>query len=422
MSNYVVTTNFAAKDALISGNPLKLITGTGLTVEFNNIATAVASKLDSTAIVAPSGTLPASPYSYNPLAAAVVSNTDNAADLTGNGTNIPSLMMIQQQYGGSNINDGRNGLSIFTALTAPTSPTNAYRFYVGMSAYSNAFVSDNGTGGSPQGIVEAVTGSAQLTSAATNFYALLGGEFTVSANAGSSVTRKAIVCLNNWPTDTVQGSHTDAHIWSTAHAGATGSKVWAKLDDDAGVFPISTGGTLIQLVAALTSPSIATGIDFAGIPVTGNVLQWNSGASFIAGSGAAKLATLALNEALPGGSVFGAQGLAGAYTAAINGSTTTSQSFGLRLQAGTNASDFAFVVQNAVAGANFLLMDGTGKTTFGNSIGVNGATPPAQVSGWGTPAGPAVVTAFPATPTLAQCGAAIGKIIADLKALGIYAA
>lgn len=46
MSNYTPTTNFAAKDALISGNPLKLITGTGLTTEFNNIATMSATKAD----------------------------------------------------------------------------------------------------------------------------------------------------------------------------------------------------------------------------------------------------------------------------------------------------------------------------------------------------------------------------------------
>lgn len=47
MSNYTVTTNFLSKDALISGNPLKLVKGADLTVEFNNIATAVNSKYDS---------------------------------------------------------------------------------------------------------------------------------------------------------------------------------------------------------------------------------------------------------------------------------------------------------------------------------------------------------------------------------------
>lgn len=47
MSNYTKTINFAAKDALITGDPAKLILGTGLNTEFDNIATAISSKLDS---------------------------------------------------------------------------------------------------------------------------------------------------------------------------------------------------------------------------------------------------------------------------------------------------------------------------------------------------------------------------------------
>lgn len=57
MSSYTVTTNFLSKDALISGNPLKLVKGADLTVEFNNIATACNSKQDaSTAAVLQTGT------------------------------------------------------------------------------------------------------------------------------------------------------------------------------------------------------------------------------------------------------------------------------------------------------------------------------------------------------------------------------
>ena len=47
MSNYTQTTNFATKYALASGNPLKIVKGTEINVEFANIATAVATKADS---------------------------------------------------------------------------------------------------------------------------------------------------------------------------------------------------------------------------------------------------------------------------------------------------------------------------------------------------------------------------------------
>ena len=47
MSNYTKSTNFATKDALPSGDPLKIVKGTEIDTEFNNIATAVATKADT---------------------------------------------------------------------------------------------------------------------------------------------------------------------------------------------------------------------------------------------------------------------------------------------------------------------------------------------------------------------------------------
>lgn len=51
MSNYTKSTNFASKDSLASGNPLKIVKGTEIDTEFNNIATAVATKADSTDLI-----------------------------------------------------------------------------------------------------------------------------------------------------------------------------------------------------------------------------------------------------------------------------------------------------------------------------------------------------------------------------------
>jgi len=46
LTNYTKSTNFATKDALASGNALKIVKGTEIDTEFNNIATAVATKAD----------------------------------------------------------------------------------------------------------------------------------------------------------------------------------------------------------------------------------------------------------------------------------------------------------------------------------------------------------------------------------------
>jgi hypothetical protein len=48
MSNYVKATNFYTKDALLTGNPAKIIKGSEIDAEFNAIATAVSSKADTT--------------------------------------------------------------------------------------------------------------------------------------------------------------------------------------------------------------------------------------------------------------------------------------------------------------------------------------------------------------------------------------
>jgi hypothetical protein len=46
MSNYTKSTNFATKDNLSSGDPLKIVKGTEINTEFDNIATAIATKAD----------------------------------------------------------------------------------------------------------------------------------------------------------------------------------------------------------------------------------------------------------------------------------------------------------------------------------------------------------------------------------------
>lgn len=50
MTDYVKSTNFASKDSLAVGNPLKIVKGTELDAEFNNIVTAVATKADTSTV------------------------------------------------------------------------------------------------------------------------------------------------------------------------------------------------------------------------------------------------------------------------------------------------------------------------------------------------------------------------------------
>lgn len=71
MSNYTKATNFAAKDSLPSGNAGKIIKGTEIDTEFNNIASAISSKADTN-----SPTLTGTPLA--PTASSGTSNTQIA--------------------------------------------------------------------------------------------------------------------------------------------------------------------------------------------------------------------------------------------------------------------------------------------------------------------------------------------------------
>jgi len=57
VSNYTKTTNFASKDNLSPGNPLKIVKGTEIDTEFNNIQTAVGTKTDNASAAITGGSI-----------------------------------------------------------------------------------------------------------------------------------------------------------------------------------------------------------------------------------------------------------------------------------------------------------------------------------------------------------------------------
>lgn len=91
MSDYVKATNFYAKDALLTGNPDKLIKGAEIDAEYNAIATAVASKANlNSPNFTGTPTVPTAPSSTNTTQAAstayvttALANAQANVDITG---------------------------------------------------------------------------------------------------------------------------------------------------------------------------------------------------------------------------------------------------------------------------------------------------------------------------------------------------
>jgi len=88
MTAYNVTTNFGSKDDLTSGNTAKKIKGSEFTTEFNNIATGVNSKADTTTVNTTTATANAAlPKAGGTVTGNVILN-DNVKALFGTGSDL----------------------------------------------------------------------------------------------------------------------------------------------------------------------------------------------------------------------------------------------------------------------------------------------------------------------------------------------
>ncbi len=112
MSNYTQSTNFATKDALSPGDPLKIVKGTEINTEFVNIAIAVATKAD---LVSPSFT---TPLLGTPTSGTLTNCTGLpvATGVSGLGTGVATALAINVGSAGAPVVNGG-------ALGTPSSGT-----------------------------------------------------------------------------------------------------------------------------------------------------------------------------------------------------------------------------------------------------------------------------------------------------------
>ena len=150
MTDYTKSTNFASKDSLPSGDPLKIVKGTEINTEFDNIATAVATKAD---LASPTFTgTPAAPTASSGTSTTQLATT---AFVT---TALQALYPVGTIY--SNISVSTNPATLFgfgtwVAITG--------RVVVGLDSGDASFDTVGETGGSKDAIVVSHTHTATVT-------------------------------------------------------------------------------------------------------------------------------------------------------------------------------------------------------------------------------------------------------------------
>lgn len=164
MSNYTKSTNFAAKDALASGNAAKIVKGTEIDTEFDNIAVAIATKADSAnPTFTGTVTMPATTIELSSGSTAVTQSSGNNSTLVATTAFVQAALMAMYPVG-----------SVYTNASVNTNPATLLGFgtwtafatgrvLVGVDTGNTAFDTLGETGGSADSVVVSHTHTATVT-------------------------------------------------------------------------------------------------------------------------------------------------------------------------------------------------------------------------------------------------------------------
>lgn len=224
MSNYTKSTNFATKDALPSGDPLKIVKGTEIDTEFNNIATAVATKADTA-----SPTFTGSPVLPTGTTGVTQSAGNNSTALSTTAYTDAAIAAAKQALypvGSIYINAGVTtdpatllGFGTWTAFGAG-------RVMVGLNGSDALFDALEETGGSKDATVVSHTHTGTTSTAAAHQHsspdgnqfitstsgAIYGGGGSSLYSSGSSLTQAAGAHNHTFTTDSAGSSGTNANL------------------------------------------------------------------------------------------------------------------------------------------------------------------------------------------------------------------
>ena len=212
MSNYTKSTNFATKDNLSSGNPLKIVKGTEIDTEFNNIATAVATKAD---LVSP--TFTGSPVLPTGTTGVTQSTNDSSTKLATTAF-VQAVSQVLFPIG-----------AIYTA-TVSTNPATLLGFGTWTAFGAGRVLIGNGggfsagaTGGSADAVVVSHTHTFSATTGNAGGHSHTVSHSTVSGVAAGSIIAGGNQSATTTTTTSTVSDHNHSVSGTTASTGVSGT-------------------------------------------------------------------------------------------------------------------------------------------------------------------------------------------------------
>ena len=215
MSNYTKATNFATKDALVSGNALKIVKGTEIDTEFNNIATAIATKADlASPTFTGTPTLPTGTI-------AVTQSSANSSTAVATTAFVQAVLATLHPVGSIYIN-ATNSTNPATLLGFGTwTAFGAGRVMVGFDSGNALFDVAEETGGSANATLPTHTHTATSTVTDAGHFHNVGTDSNQAANGAGRNGVSGNPATSPQPTSTVTTGITVATTNSTEGASAT---------------------------------------------------------------------------------------------------------------------------------------------------------------------------------------------------------
>jgi hypothetical protein len=210
LTDYVKSTSFASKDALASGNPLKIVKGLEIDIEFNNIAAAIATKSNGvdTALTG----IPTAPT------AVAGTNTSQIATTAFVTTALQSLYPVGSIYINAGVSTNPATLLGFGTWVA----FGAGRVPVGLNASDTLFDTLEETGGSKDATVVSHSHTGTTSTVGNHQHSSPDGYQFITTTPGG-IYGGGGVSLYPSGSNLTQGAGSHNHTFTTDATGSSGT-------------------------------------------------------------------------------------------------------------------------------------------------------------------------------------------------------